>query len=384
ELKYLRMAAAPSDWRYPVFLKDQPALLLHFSALDLDQKTLLQRFADLAEDLKNSGAKVVFIPLKEGLFWSPENMKSLERMKQTGIVILGYSPPRNEIPFSEGGRNSWWSDQPIAGYRTKDSLAKVWGPLTIGISEFQDYYSFIPYGVRHFYEGQMMHDATIQAILRLLGSAESGVQLGADEFRIGTHKIPLWGDGIAFVKGWKAFSEPSKVVITESNMMTTTLTYDGTKEKTPLEIYRGRIVVVDWWDMTNYQWPSLGRKAWYIINSIMNDNFLKRTDDWEILLITLFIFTSAALLFFFPSGRTVFGLLLFGIGFLFFCRWLFAFQNVILDPLYPLFSLTLCMLILPVIKLADEKRVLTVERTSLLAEKKRLEEEAQENQSERT
>jgi hypothetical protein len=375
ELKYCRAASVPKDWRYPERLKENPVLILYFSALDLDQTTLLQRFADLAEDLKNSGAKVVLIPLKEGFFWSPEIMKSLERMKKTEIVILGYSQESIEIPFSEGGRNSWWIGQPVAGYRTKDSLTKVWGPLTARAAEVQDYYSFIPYGVRHFWEGQMMYDATIQAILRFHGAAESDVQLGADEFRLGTHRIPLWGDGVAYVKGWKAFSEPRKVVNTESNTIKTTLMYDGTKEKAPLEIYRGKIVVVDWYDGTGFEWPTPGRKAWYIINSIMNDNFLVRTDNWEILFITLFVCASGLLLFFFPTGRIVFCLALSGAALLFYCRWLFDSQNIILDPLYPLFSLTVSVLIFPVIKLAHERSSLREQLKSLEAEKKRLEDE---------
>ncbi|MBI3005949.1 MAG: hypothetical protein HYY49_11140 [Ignavibacteriales bacterium] len=375
ELKYSAMATAPKDWRYPEVLKgEKPASLLYFTAFDLDQRTLIQRCADLAEDLKKSDAKIVLFPFKDGIERTPENMKSLERMKKTGIVILGNKWWSDVRPVELMDRGSWWSGEPVAGYRAADSLTSMWGPLTIPGSGPQDYYEFVPYGVRHTWEGQLMYDATIQAIMRFLGTGEDAVQLSDDEFRIGSHKIPLWGEGIAYAKGWKEFREPwEEMAHVEANMMTTALKYNGSGKKSSLEIYRGKIVVIELIDFRTFVWPTLGRKVWYIINSIMNDNFFVRTDSWEILLMTTFLCGSAILLFFFPTGRILVGLLLSGVAFLFYCRWLIASHNIILDPLYPLVTLAISLLLFPIVKLAHEKHALTEEVKSMNERVKALE-----------
>jgi len=366
ELKYCALATAPRDWRHTEKLKEAPAALLHLSALDLDQTTLVQRLADVAEDLKGAGAKVVLIPIGVALYRSPENIESLERMKKTGIVIIGFRW-RPDGFFNENNRKSWWSAQPLAGYRKQDSLGGVWAPLTVAHSEFQDIYSFIPYGIRHTWEGQTMYDATIQAVTMFAGGAGEAVAL-TDELHVGSHNIPLWGDGITYVKGLRDFPETAKEAMAETNFMTTKLSYNNSDKKSVLKIYAGKIVVVDWFDGTDFVWPSLGRRAWYVVNSIANDNFLVRTDEWDILLIMLFLCATAVLVFFFPSGRSVFGLLVLGGIFLQTCRWHIASNNIILDPLYPLATLALSILVFPVIKVLHEKNVLKQEVKSLKEE----------------
>ena len=369
ELKYCTLATIPKDWRHPDILPANPALLLPFTVFDLDQRTMVERIADIADDLKSAGAKTVVVPLNQGIYRSPENIKSIQRMKKTGIVIIGNNWWSEGRALDESNRNSWWSGQPLAGYRSQDSLESVWAPLTVSVSESQDYYSFIPYGVRHLWGGQTMYDVTVHAIVRFLGVAENSIKRESDGLVVASHKMPLWGEGIAYVKGWRQFSEPWKSVLAESNLMTTRVRYNGSAEKSPLEIYKGKIAVLDLYEGGRFEWPTSGRKTWYVINSIFNDNFLVRTDAWELLLITIAVCGSAVLINFFPAGRMVAALCLVGVAFFFYCRWLVASQNLILDPLYPLFTLALSLAVFPVVKLAHERTSLQEQLKLLQAEK---------------
>ena len=92
-----------------------------------------------------------------------------------------------------------------------------------------------------------------------------------------------------------------------------------------------------------------------VLDAILTRRFLRRYDQWNLALVFLAIVVAGALVFSVRTWLAVLILLTSEIATVLGSLWLFGSRDVIFDPVYLLFALTLCVTILPVAKVSHEK-----------------------------
>jgi hypothetical protein len=384
ELKSLDLAAvARSRWqsRAPENT-EMPAAPLPIWGFISDE-AYLQGARRIVHHLKNIGAAVVVVPLPEDLLAIPSNLSLLDAIKSDSIAVFSSGirtrsrfSIRTPLMFEE--RRARWARQP-----TFHRLEIPWGVSSVLTDSYGILYRIAPDAYKDFDTGNPVPDVALQAVKRYVGYPDSlEIRTSHSFVSFGAYTIPLEKDGLAYVKGL-SFPRYRGGVYASALPETDSLSYfpmawSGTPREKNLdaawEYYKGKIAILDWSGLSQLSYANYSWTYAQIISAILGGNYVKRYNDYDLLLI-IFTVVLLSVLSYNLRGLLTLGIsLLLGLGVLVLSIWLYDQYSVLFDPLYVLVPLVLCGIILPVVKLAEEKRMAEELAASHEEEKKRLEE----------
>jgi len=335
----------------------------------------------IVKNLKKAGAKVVVLPLPSDILPVPKILDLLDKLKKQGIVVFGATTSSlpsswRSVSYLEDPQN-WWVRQPAL-----HRVSIPWGVVSIQTEPFAALYRFVPSQFRDFDTGEPVPDIALQALKRYLGYPDS-LEIRHTPYCdfLGPHAIPLERDGLAYVK-YSFHSSSDGGVFASLWPETDSLIFfptrwSGKKELINLDsswaFYHGKIVVLDWAYLSPYQYPSLGTIYVQIIDAILHKNFVDRHNEYDLVFIILVVVVLSLVSYRFRGIIAVLVSLVLGVGIIVLSIWLFDRYSILYDPVYVLVPIVLCGFILPIVKLAEEKRALEEAVKSLEEEKKRLE-----------
>jgi hypothetical protein len=244
-------------------------------------------------------------------------------------------------------------------------------------------FRFVPNEYRDFDTGETVPDVSLQALKRYFG-LPSTYEIRHTPYLefFDTYTIPLERDGFAYVKySFNPSFEGGVYAIIEPQ--TDSLSFfpgrsNASRESSAIgsawSFYKDKIVVLDWYEVSGYEYPGLGHTYVQIIDAILNRNFVDRNNDYDLFFIILIVVLLSVISYHLRGTVTVAISLLLGGGILVLSVLLFDRYAVLLDPTYLLAPTLLCGIILPIVKLVEDKRALLEKVRGLEEEKKRLEE----------
>ncbi|MEK6755669.1 MAG: hypothetical protein AABZ02_05915 [Bacteroidota bacterium] len=320
----------------------------------------------IVKNLKKAGAKVVVLPLPSDILPVPKILDLLDKLKKQGIVVFGATTSPSQyfsrsVSYLEDPKN-WWVRQPAL-----HRVSIPWGVLSMYTEPFAALYRFVPSQFRDFDTGEPVPDIALQALKRYLGYPDS-LEIRHTPYydSLGPHTIPLERDGFAYVKhsfhsSFDGGVFASLLPETDSLIFFPTR-WSGKKEPINLDsswaFYNGKIVVLDWGNLSQFQFPSFGLIYAQIVNAILHKNFVDRYNDYDLFFIALVVISLSVVSYHFRGIITVLVSFVLGVGIVVLSIWLFDRYSILYDPVYVLVPIVLCGFILPIVRLAEEKRVL--------------------------
>jgi len=342
----------------------------------------LRNVRQVVRSLKNAGAKVVVVPLPDNLVSVPRILGLLNAINSDSIAVFGSEmrirspfPTRTSFTFEE--RRTWWVRQP-AFHR----IEIPWGVSSVLTDPYSLLYRFVPDAFKDFETGERVPDIALQAIKRYLGYPDSlEIRISPSYVFFGTYTIPLERDGFAYVRysplpvyGGGVYAT---VVPEADSLVYFPAAWSGRLREKNLDnawqFYKNKIVILDWSGLSQAPFVSYDRTYAQIIHAILSRSYVKRYNDYDLLFILLFV-SLLSVLSYKLRGLVTLGItFLLSLGILALSIWLFDRYSILFDPVYVLVPIVLCGVILPVVKLTEEKRVAEELIRSLEDEKKRLE-----------
>ncbi len=345
---------------------DNPVRILPIISTD-DSPTVYFRYvSEIVAKLKKAGARVVLVPIPPSAQNTPETQLLIRRLAGYGNVVFG-EQLKAESPYLDltdrqlDDPANWWSAHP-----TSYLVPLTWGISSVRSNPNGLLLRFVPNQYRESLKGCPVPDVALQAIKKFAGYPDSAaVFQGFGTVSMGRFRIPVWEDGFAYVKSsilpfsgasMYAFVAPVNDTIryvgygvNGREMEVTDSTWTSLAEN---------IVIIDWSHLSSrIRWRWFGYAGAYVqvINAILSNTFVHRYDQWNLAIIFVLVILSSALVASIRTWLSVLVLIATGLVILGGCLWLFANHNILFDPVYVMFSLMLCMTILPVAKVSWEK-----------------------------
>lgn len=343
----------------------------------------LRHALDIVKSLKKAGARVVVVPLPSDLVMVPRIVSLLDKISAEGVSVFSATPISISPSFppsasSLDNRRNWWVRHPAL-----QRVKMLWGVSSIRSDASGVLYRFVPNEYRDFNTGALVPDVSLQTLKRYFGLGDS-FEIHHTPFYefFDTYRIPLESDGFAYVKysfnpsyngGIYAFVQPET-----DSLAFFPIRWSGQRGQVNLDsawtFYRDKIVIVDWGALSQYQSPSLGWGYVQIISSILTRSFVDRYNEYDLFFIMLTVVFLSVISFNYRGIVTVLVSLVLALGIVALTLWLFDRHGILFDPVYVLVPIILCGVVLPIVKLAEEKRMLLEQIKSLEEEKRRLEE----------
>jgi len=348
----------------------------------ISDEAYLRDARQIVRNLKNVGAKVVVVPLPENVLSIPRNISLLNAINSDSIAVFG-SAIRTRARFSITTplmfeeRRAWWLRHP-AFHR----IEIPWGVSSVLTDSYGLLYRIIPDAFKDLDTGELIPDVALEAVKRYAGYSDSlEIKASPSFVSFGAFTIPLERDGLAYVKG-TSFPRYRGGVYAAAAVESDSLTYfpissSGRPKEKGLDAawgyYKGKIVVLDWSGLSQPPYANYSWSYTQIISAILSGDYVKRYNDYDLLLIVVIVLLLSVL------SYNLRGLITLGISFLLSLAvlalsiWLFDRYSILFDPVYVLVPIALCGIILPVVKLTEEKRMADELARGLEEEKKRLE-----------
>ena len=347
----------------------------------LSEERYLEVARDAVRHLKKAGAKTVIVPLPEMGLLTIRSQKAIEEMLKDSLAILGAQcpltaplPPYADRRFDR--RSSWWVEHPLHNQRKMP-----WGVMS-AYSEFMSpVVRFVPTGFREGKTGAPVSDVAVLALRRYFDVPDDAdIQPYASRLQIGSFAIPLAKDGISYIR-YAYRPKVQSVLVANLDQLSDSIQYypdwsSGKTSSEPLQKiwakHEGKIVLLDWYGIRQYQWPSQGWMYFQIFGSVFQRSFLSVHDEWNVLLITTLVILLSVFSYTMRNGLTVILSFALAVAMIVVSIWLFDSHNVIFDPIYVIVPIILCGFILPIVKTAGEKKIAEATIKSLEEENKRL------------
>lgn len=333
--------------------------------------------------LKAVGAKVVVVPLPEDILEIPGSSALLDAIKRDSIGIFSSGirtrsrfSTRTPLIFEE--RRSWWVRHP-AFHR----LEIPWGVSSVITDPYGLLYRIVPFAFKDLDTGEEVPDVALQAIKRYLGYPDNlEIRTSPYAVSLGSYTIPLESDGFAYVKGSSLPRYRGGVYVSAlpraDSLSYFPIAWSGAPQEKSLDAawayYKDKIVVLDWSGLSQLPYANYSWAYSHIINAILRGEYVKRFNDYDLFFIILIVMLLSVLSYNFRGLLTLGISFLLALGVLAMSIWLYDSYSILVDPTYILVPIILCGTILPVVKLAEEKRMAEELARSSEEEKKRLEE----------
>jgi len=383
ELRSLDLAAfVRSRWQSRALqAAETPAASLPIWGFISDE-AYLRDARQIVRRLKNIGAKVVVVPLPEDILELPGNLSLLNAINSDSIVVFSSGirtrsrfSTRTPLIFEE--RKSWWVRHP-AFHR----IEIPWGVSSVVTDSYGLLYRIVPDAFKDLDTGELVPDVALQAVKRFVGYPDSlQIRTSSSFVSFGAYTIPFERDGLAYVKG-SLFPRYRGGVYATALPTIDSLSYfpivgSGTPQERNLNTawgyYKDKIVILDWSGLSQLLYANYSWTYSQIITAILGGHYVKRYNDYDLLII-ISVVLLLSVLSYNLRGLLALGIsFLLGLGVLALSIWLYDRYSILFDPVYVLVPIVLCGLILPVVKLAEEKRIAEELARSLGEEKKRLE-----------
>ena len=369
----------------------------------MSQETYLEAARYAVRRLKIAGAKVVIVPLPEQFRPSPGIIKSIQEIVADSVAVFGVPSPLNSPSYRWRGQEPldeprfWWVNHPMYG-----RLKMPWGVLSLQVKEFSTYgrisfnifltmfslymgdysplYRFVPVGFREGNTGEPVADVAVLALKRYFDIPDGEeFRPSGSGIRVGPYSIQIERDGLSYIrptpqtKQWElvyATVDP----VTDSLSFSPTWDWQLKKERSLEEAwqsYKGKIVFIDLVSPP-YRFPTYGWSYLQAFSTVFNRSFVRVRNEWSMLLITTLVVFLSIFSYTFRSGYMIVLSLILAIATLFINVWLFNQHNILFEPIYILLPIILCGTILPIVKVAGEKRLAEERIKSLEEENQRL------------
>jgi hypothetical protein len=369
----------------------------------VSQETYLEAARYAVRRLKIAGAKVVIVPLPEQLRPSPGIIKSIQEIVADSVAVFGVPSPLNSPSYQWRGQEPldeprfWWVNHPMYG-----RLKMPWGVLSLQVKEFSTYgrisfnifltlfslhvgdfsplYRFVPVGFRESRTGEPVADVAVLALKRYFDIPDAEkIPFSRSGIRVGPYSIQIERDGLSYIRPTPQATQWGLVYATV-NPLTDSLSFSPTwdwqlKKERSLEeawqLHKGKIVFIDLVSPP-YQIPTHGWGYLQVFSTVFNRSFVSLHNEWGVLLITALVVLLSVFSYTFRSGYMIVVSFILAMATLFINVWLFNQHNILFEPIYVLLPIILCGTILPIVKVAGEKRLAEERMKSLEEENQRL------------
>ena len=356
-----------------------PYRILPVFGPQINQEQYFRIVRDVVHRLKVVGAKVVIVPIPDFFMPSPQANKIIQEIAADSIVVFGTQGVFNSIlPWERDlrieNKNAWWAKHPFF-----NRLKVPWGVMSPAIIENNPLIRFVPIGIRENDTGEPVSDVATIALKRYVGIPdEEGLPLSRSRLLVGPLGIQIGQDGVSYVRF--AYNPRRQSEISASlNFATDSLEYypgwDESRQITPERAWlnhKGSIVMIDWDGARRNQYVYYGWAYLQIFGSVFNGSFLTVHNEWNVLLITTLVALLSVFSYTFRNSLTVFVSFVLAVAAVVMSGWLFIGYNVLFEPMYIMVPIVLCGLILPLVKIAGEKRAAEEKIKSLEEENRRL------------
>jgi len=348
----------------------------------IPHELFLELVQDVTHRLKEAGAKVIVVPLPETIRPSARNLKSIRRLISDSIVIfavtartttryIGFEPAPEDKYF-------WWVQHPLY-----NRVEMHWGAMTEYTKGFSRLSRFVPTGIRDEATGDPVPDVIVLALKRYLDIPDNAeLPVSPSRLQIGLYAFPIEHDGLTYTR----FRWPKTRAVemfASLNPLSDSLMYwpsnatranDTAAVRSAWQAHKGKIVIIDWNPASGYRFPGLGLTYSSIVSSFFNRSFVKVHNEWNVLLITTLVILLSVVSYTVRNGLMVFLSLVLTVTAVAISAWLFNTHNVLFEPVYIIVPILLCGSILPIAKIAGEKRIAEERAKSLEEENRRLHE----------
>ena len=347
----------------------------------LSKEQYLEVARDIVHHLKKAGAKVVIVPMPQ--IGRPTNkvLKCVEAIAADSIAIFGvynwsYNIYRYGLEHPLDDRRHWWIPQPFF-FRSD----VPWGVITARTLDFNPLVRLVPTGFREFNTGVPVSDVAVVALKRFfdipdksaLPASPTRVQIGPSAFQVakdGLSYVPasiyrenmteinvglmVASDSVAYYPGWR--NRP----------------YNANALQASWDAHRGKIVFIDWVGGSEYRFFSYAWIYAQVFGTYFRGSFVSVHNEWNVLLITTLVLLLSVLSYTVRNGLMMLISFLLIVGSVVLSIWLFDHHDILFDPVYVMVPILLCGTILPIVKVAGEKRLAEERIKSLEEENSRL------------
>ncbi|MFH0991953.1 MAG: hypothetical protein V1799_18250 [bacterium] len=340
---------------------------------DSNTETYLRVCRQIIADLKKAQAAAVIIPLVN--VSRTMSQRLLTDIAQSHIALFCTDLPNSARGQTYEKRGSWWVNHPAYG-----QVDFPWGVSSVKPFSRGTLLKFAPYQYREGYTGDTIPDIAVLAASRYLNSS-APLRMTVTPYEAASENlgVPLESDGYSYIQAqsavwpmWYLYAD----VAAEDDSIRYAVTSKDYSLQTVWKLYNNKIVILSWnWMHQEGEYASFAHSMYYsaIIKAVINNEYISRYDELALIVIFLVIVIFAIL---FYSMRVGVGLVvavpLFPAAILV-PRWLYFQHNVLFEPLYILVAIFLSVMILPLLKIIEERRVALETIKSLEEEVRRLE-----------
>jgi hypothetical protein len=360
---------------------DVPFIVVPFYE-QISEELFLESVKGLTHRLKEAGAKVVIVPLPDYLRPSPRNLNSIRQLTRDSIVIFGVPAGVNRYTFGSDAapddKRNWWVNRPL--FRRVEF---PWGVMTGDMKGFSRLIRFVPTGFRDFDTGDPVPDVIVLALRRYFDIPDNAeLPVSASRLQIGPSAFPIERDGLTYVR-MRATNRHIVEMYASLNEVSDSLTYfpafanrvtDTAAIHAAWRAHKGKIVIIDWNGAGGYRYPTRGWVYSNIVSSFFNRSFVKVHNEWNVLLVTTLVILLSVVSYTIRNGLMIFLSLVLSVAAVIISAWLFNSHDVLFEPIYVIVPILLCGFILPIAKIAGEKRIAEERAKSLEDENRRLHE----------
>jgi hypothetical protein len=358
---------------------DVPVMIIPFYE-QISQELFLESVKEVTHHLKEAGAKVVIVPLLDNLRPSARNLNCIRALARDSIVIFGVSAGTNTYNFgpdpAPDNKQYWWVRHPL--FHRVDI---PWGVMTENTKSFGHLTRFVPTGIRDYDTGDPVPDVIVLAMKRFFEIPDNAeLPVSPSRLHIGPFAFPIERDGLTYVR-MRATNRRMVEMYASLNLVSDSLTFwpafanranDTAAVRSAWQAHKGKIVIIDWNGAGGYRYPTRGWAYSNIVSAFFNRSFVKVHNEWNVLLVTTLVILLSVVSYTVRNSIMVFLSFVLAVAAVAISAWLFNSHNVLFEPIYVMIPILLCGSILPIAKIAGEKRIAEERAKSLEEENRRL------------
>jgi hypothetical protein len=343
---------------------DVPIMVVPFYE-QISEELFLESVKGITHHLKEAGAKVVIIPLPDYVRPSERNLNSIRELTRDSIVIFGVPAETNTNTFGSDpapdDKANWWVRRPLF-HRVKIP----WGVMTGDTKRFSRLIRFVPTGFRDFDTGDPVPDVIVLALKRYFNIPDNmELPVSPSRLQIGPYAFQIERDGLTYLR-FRFTNRRTSEMYASLDLGSDSLTYfpsyanrpdDTAKVSAAWQAHKGKIVIIDWNGAGGFRYPTPGWTYSNIVSSFFNRSFVKVHNEWNVLLVTTLVILLSVVSYTVRNGLMIFLSLVLSVAAVAISSWLFNSHDVLFEPIYVIVPILLCGFILPIAKIAGEKRI---------------------------
>jgi hypothetical protein len=347
----------------------------------LSTESYLEVARDVVHHLKKAGAKVVIVPLPQISRPTDKISKCIEAIAADSIAVFGSYDLSSELyrygpEPSLDDRHHWWTPHP---FFQRSNVP--WGVITERTRAFSPLSRIVPIGFRDFYTGAPVPDVAVVALKRFFDIPDiSPLPASPTRAQIGPHAFQIAHDGLSYIRAQTFVEKMTEINLGLQTASDSVTYYTGSWNRpyntniiqAAWEAHRGKIVFVDWMGATGYRFPTYAWIYMQVFGAYFSSSFIAVHNEWNVLLITTLVILLSVLSYTVRNGLMVFISFLLAVASVAVSLWLFNSHDILFDPIYIIVPIFLCGIILPIVKVAGEKRLAEEKIKSLEEENRRL------------